>query len=196
MLKEDKPLLDPAPPGDGGNQFQTQATPQRNMALASIASSVKMTESTDAAASMQTQAEPMADVMPAAQPQMDSTLPSVTGIDRSSWPSITVSPIIGNVKHGYTYHEDLPDRLYTHTAVDLNQGPEAAMEAALDDTQCNWASSREWTTALVKKPFWQAPNVAKEPTVTSDVSVESVDDAAPVESVDDTVQSEPATEAE
>jgi hypothetical protein len=184
------------------------------MALASIASSVKMTESTDPAVSMETQAQPMADVMPAAQPQMDSTQPSVTGIDRSSWPSITVSPIIGNVKHGYTYHADLSDRLFTHTAVDLNQSPEAAMEAALDDTQCNWASSREWTTAfiqpfkfcwdtammpynaLVKKPFWQAPNVAKEPAVTSDVLVESVDDAAPVESVDDTVQTEHATEAE
>lgn len=163
MLKEDKPLLDPTPPGVGGNQFQTRNSLQIDVRYAAMQTAETVTEEV----SVDTPAEPVAK-----QPVASDTGVSVTGLDRSGWSPITASPMIGTVKHGYIYHVDQPDRLYTHTVVDLEQGQEAAMTAALDDTQCHTLDKREWATTLiqplkfcwdtftlpynatVKKPFW------------------------------------------
>lgn len=170
MLKEDRPLLDTTPPDDGGNQFQSQATPQKHIALASIQTSVKVTESAESPADAVQTLEPAPPVVLA-----DDSQPSVTGIDRSSWSAISVGPEVGKVQHGYTYFSDRSGMLYTHTTVDLNEGSQATMNAALDDTESHWTDGREWATCLIqplkfcwdmltapynatyKQPFWTKP---------------------------------------
>lgn len=167
MLKEDKSIFDTSPPSEGGNQFQSQTFPDHQLSLASIQTDVKVTES---AASDMAPA-PVVIPAPVANPGNDSA-PSINSLDRGNWSTITVSPLIGQVKHGSTYYADQPNRQYTHTTVNLEDGQDAAMEAALDDTDYHLLSQREWATTLiqplkfcwdtftlpynmtVKEPFW------------------------------------------
>lgn len=171
MLHEDRPLLDTSPPSDGGNQFQTHNAHQVNVAWASIQNSSTVIET----------AEPVSVNTP--MPGGD-TQKSVTHFDRSSWGTLTTTPAIGKVNHGKIYFNDQPDRLFEHTTVDLNESPEVAMEASLDDIEYKLNSKREWKSTLiqplkfcwdlftlpynglVKDPFWQSENqVAAQPKV-------------------------------
>ncbi len=165
MLKEDKSIFDTSPPAGGGNQFQTQSHPHVNVMLAAMQPAETVTEVVDVPVEIAT--------APAA-PVNDTGI-SVTGIDRSSWQKIDVSPRYGRVKHSSTYFSDQPGRVYTHTTVNLDEGNEAAMEAALDDNTRHTFKTREWKSSLiqplkfcwdlftlpynatVKEPFWQDP---------------------------------------
>jgi hypothetical protein len=169
MLKEDKSIFDVTPPDGGGNQFQTQAQPQRTLVLASMQSTDQVTESVDVPATMSSTA-------PAA-PVSDTGV-SVTGIDRSGWDTIDVSPDYGVARHASTYFADQPGRLYTHTVADLSQDNQTAMETVLDDTERHTFKKREWASAgiqplkfcwdlftlpynaTIKEPFWKDPYAA------------------------------------
>ena len=110
MLKEDKSIFDTSPPAGGGNQFQTQSHPHVNVMLAAMQPAETVTEVVDVPVEIAT--------APAA-PVNDTGI-SVTGIDRSSWQKIDVSPRYGRVKHSSTYFSDQPGRVYTHTTVNLD----------------------------------------------------------------------------
>ncbi len=189
MLKEDKSIFDVTPPDAGGNQFQTQSHPHVNVMLAAMQSAEQVTEMVDVPTEIAT--------APAAP--VNDTGKSVTGIDRGNWQKIDVSPRYGTVKHGATYFADQPGRVYTHTTVNLDEGNEAAMEAALDDNTRHTFKPREWKSTLiqplkfcwdlftlpynatVKEPFWQDP-----------YADQASDDAA----MDEAVAEEPVTESE
>ena len=159
MLKEDRSIFDTTPPGQ-----RSDASPKIKLALASIQSSVKVTESADSEAD--SKAKP---VVAAAS---TSTQLSVTGVDRSHWPIKTVGPKIGKALHGYTYYADLSDREHARATVNLNASPQVAMKTALDGTEFQLLNKREWASALiqplkfcwdtlmlpynatVKEPFW------------------------------------------
>ena len=166
MLKEDKSIFDVSPPGEGGNQFKTRAYPNGNVVLAALQTSETITEEVD----LQTDGQMPVESAPKQVTSDDGT--SITGIDRSTWSPITVNPLIGDVTHSHTYWADKEGRIYTHTTVDLDEGSDAAMKAALDDIQCHTYKKREWASALiqplefcwdtftlpynatVKQPFW------------------------------------------
>ncbi|MBL4699705.1 MAG: hypothetical protein JKX85_00465 [Phycisphaeraceae bacterium] len=159
MLKEDRSIFDTTPPGQ-----RSAVSPKIELALASIQSAVKVTESADFKDASKAKTVVVT--------SLGDTELSLTGVDRSHWQTKTVAPKVGKAMHGYTYYADLSGRQHAHTTVDLNADPQVAMKTALDDTECQLLSQREWASALiqplkfcwdtlmlpynatVKEPFW------------------------------------------